>query len=296
MKSEGPLVSVVIPCYNHEQFVQDSIQSVIDQTYKNIELIIIDDGSKDGSVEKIQEMVDLCEKRFTRFEFRSRPNKGLSSTLNEALEWCEGKYFSALASDDIMLKLKTNTQVDFLEKKSVFAAVFGSVTIIDNNNEILSDWIVKNKEWNFNEIIMHRHELLAPTAMIRMEVIKSIGGYNTNFYIEDWFMWLKISKQKSLYSTSEKFSLYRSHDENSSKHLGKMHKARLEILKEYEDERLYKRALKNILWLNFREDTSNKKYSKLVQTKILMKSYPRQTIVLIGKKLISSVFKVKFSI
>ena len=52
----NPLVSIVIPCYNHENFVQDSIQSVIDQTYQKIELIIIDDGSKDGSVEKIKEM------------------------------------------------------------------------------------------------------------------------------------------------------------------------------------------------------------------------------------------------
>ena len=96
---ENPLVSVVIPCYNHEKFVQDCIQSVIDQTYPNIELIIIDDGSKDGSVEKIQEMIVACEQRFTRFEFRHRQNKGLSATLNEALEWCNGVYLSAIASD-----------------------------------------------------------------------------------------------------------------------------------------------------------------------------------------------------
>lgn len=56
-----PLVSIVIPCYNHENFVQECIQSVIDQTYQNIELIIIDDGSKDGSVEKIQEMILLAK-------------------------------------------------------------------------------------------------------------------------------------------------------------------------------------------------------------------------------------------
>lgn len=55
-------MSVVIPCYNHEQFVQDCIQSVIDQTYENIELIIIDDGSKDGSVKKIQQMISECER------------------------------------------------------------------------------------------------------------------------------------------------------------------------------------------------------------------------------------------
>ena len=98
-----PLVSVVIACYNHENFVQDCVQSIIDQTYENIELIIIDDGSKDGSVEKIQEMIPACKQRFVRFEFRYRPNKGLSATLNEALEWCEGTYFSPIASDDILL-------------------------------------------------------------------------------------------------------------------------------------------------------------------------------------------------
>ena len=111
-----PLVSVVIPCYNHENFVQDCIKSVIDQTYENIELIIIDDGSKDGSVQKIQEMSAACQKRFTRFEFRYRPNKGLSETLNEALEWCEGLYLSPIASDDQMLKQKIQLQVNFLEK------------------------------------------------------------------------------------------------------------------------------------------------------------------------------------
>ena len=62
-ENNQPLVSVVIPCYNHEQFVRDSIQSVIDQTYQNIELIIIDDGSKDSSVEIIKKMLSACEQR-----------------------------------------------------------------------------------------------------------------------------------------------------------------------------------------------------------------------------------------
>ena len=68
-KNNQPLVSIVIPCYNHENFVQDCIQSVIDQTYQNIELIIIDDGSKDNSILKILDMVDLCKSRFVNFEF-----------------------------------------------------------------------------------------------------------------------------------------------------------------------------------------------------------------------------------
>ena len=125
MTEQQPLVSIVIPCYNHSQFVQETIQSIIDQDYENIELIIIDDGSKDNSVEVIQEMIPACEERFVRFEFRYRPNKGLCATLNEALEWCEGEYFSPLASDDIALPHKTS----FLLKKHQqydAAVVFGS--------------------------------------------------------------------------------------------------------------------------------------------------------------------------
>ncbi|HCJ7896604.1 TPA: glycosyltransferase family 2 protein, partial [Acinetobacter baumannii] len=125
--NEQPLVSIIIPCYNHANFVQDCIQSVIAQTYQNIELIIIDDGSKDETVEKIQKLVTQCTERFVKFEFRHRPNKGLSATLNEALEWCQGEYFSAIASDDMMLNDKIEIQIDFLKNSidSTIVGVFG---------------------------------------------------------------------------------------------------------------------------------------------------------------------------
>ena len=132
-QSNQPLVSVVIACYNHERFVQDSIQSVIDQTYQNIELIIIDDGSKDGSVKKIQEMIPTCKERFFRFEFRYRPNKGLSATLNEALVWCQGEYYSPIASDDMMLPQKIEKQINFLLKshKNKIVGIFSGYHLID---------------------------------------------------------------------------------------------------------------------------------------------------------------------
>ena len=145
MNKQKPLVSVVIPCYNHEKFVQDCIQSVINQTYENIELIIIDDGSKDGSVEKIQEMIPICKQRFIRFEFRYRPNKGLSATLNEALEWCHGKYFSAIASDDMLLAEKLMVQVPILEADDACKGVFGNMILINDQNEECGEIIKKEK-------------------------------------------------------------------------------------------------------------------------------------------------------
>ena len=140
MKIEkNPLVSVVIPCFNHENFVQQTIQSVIDQDYKNIELIIIDDGSKDSSVEKIKSLVSVCVNRFDKFYFIHRINKGLCETLNEAIEICSGEYLCCIASDDIILNDKISYQVKYLENNSSSIGVFGGVEVIGGRkNRILN--------------------------------------------------------------------------------------------------------------------------------------------------------------
>ena len=103
-----PLVTIAIPSYNHGRYVQACIESIIEQDYENIELIIIDDGSTDDSVLRIGEMVARCRARFQRFEFLPRSNKGLCATLNEALEWARGFYFAVSDSDDVLLPSKTS--------------------------------------------------------------------------------------------------------------------------------------------------------------------------------------------
>ena len=288
MQSSQPLFSVVIPCYNHEKFVQDSIQSVIDQTYKNIELIIIDDGSKDSSVVKIEEMIDLCEKRFIRFEFRSRDNIGLSATLNEALEWCEGKYFSPIASDDILMPHKTELQVEYLDKNELCIGVFACVNLIDEKNKIITDWLVKDRKYKFVNILMHEHELLAPTAMLRLETVKNVGGYNSNYYIEDWYMWLKLSKYGSLDSVNKIVSMYRKHSNNTSNNIEKMHASRLAILNDFKDDPSYDKALKNILWMYKYETFSVKENKSFASFLKMSKDFPNKTIKLILKKIIYS--------
>lgn len=278
MHHSKPLVSVVIPCYNHEQFVQDSIQSVIDQTYYNIELIIIDDGSKDNSVLKIQEMIELCEQRFVRFEFRTRANIGLSATLNEALDWCKGKYYSPNASDDMILKDKTAIQVGFLEKNSDITVVFGGVKLINNNNVVLQEFLSEEKVYNFKDIIMHQHDLPTPTYMTRLESIKKVGGYNSNLIIEDWYMWLKLSKIGTLLYINEVFALYRQHDNNMSKNLKKMQQGRLDVLSYFKESEYYEDAIANIAWYNDVERFTNNK--NFVNYLYLGFKYPMKTVKL----------------
>lgn len=258
MSSNQPLVSVVIPCYNHEKFVQHSIQSVINQTYENIELIIIDDGSKDNSVIKIQEMVESCKKRFVRFEFRNRLNLGLSSTLNEGLNWAKGKFFSPLASDDSYLMDKILIQVQYLLINYNVVALSGNIIYIDENDIKISQTSIEEKKVSFTEIITHNYFLPAASQIIKTDVIKRIGGYDEILLIEDWDMWLRIAVEGEIYFIKDVLAHYRIHGKNTSKNSRAMNRDRLIILKKYKEDKVYFKALSKTIWINFKQTNSKK--------------------------------------
>lgn len=247
MRKEKPLVSIVVPCYNHAEFVKETIQSVIDQDYENIELIIIDDGSKDNSVEVIEEMVPACHKRFKRFEFRHRPNRGLCATLNEALEWCTGEYLSCIASDDIMMPYKTSVQVEYLLENPASIGVFGRVELLNTQTGMKAmaiKVIRKVVKYNFDDILLHKHRLPAPTQMLRLESVKRIGGYREDLLIEDWSMWLFLTERGgTLDYLNQLLAVYRSHDDNFSKKHDLMHQGRMQMLDLFAENKKYKAAV-----------------------------------------------------
>ena len=246
MTDKQPLVSIVIPCYNHAQFVQETIQSVIDQDYDNIELIIIDDGSKDNSVEVIQQMIPACEERFKRFEFRYRPNKGLCATLNEALEWCEGEFFAPVASDDILMPYKTSVQVDYLQKNISSIGVFGGVEVVSVTAK--NKKISRSKKYNFYDIFFHKHDLPAATQMLRLNSIVNVGGYREDLIIEDWSMWLFLTdKGGTLDYISMVFATYRRHLDNISSKRDVMWCGVKKVLLIYSSNDFYKKALSNAM-------------------------------------------------
>lgn len=274
-----PLVSVVIPCYNHEKFVQECIQSVIDQTYNNIELIIIDDGSKDDSVIKIQEMIGACEQRFTRFEFRTRPNKGLSATLNEALEWCCGKYYGAIASDDLMHKNNIEFKVNILNKPSTapLYGVFSGFDLIDENGKVFDHYTGKYGLYDFESIIMHRHTLPAPTALLDLAKVREVGGYDSRLKIEDWFMWLRLTEHggKLMY-IPQILCQYRSHGSNFSKNRDVMDEERIKVLSFFKHTKQYESALKNVQWYTIVDQLDTDRRKSLLEAFKQIKTYPKE--------------------
>jgi alpha-1,3-rhamnosyltransferase len=255
MTESQTLVSIVIPCYNHDKYVQEAIQSVIEQDYSNIELVIIDDGSEDDSVTKIKEMIQVCQKRFKRFEFRHRPNKGLCATLNEALAWCEGEFFSPLASDDIALPHKTSFLVSKISG-STYSAVFGIAkriglsTNVHNTNKTYG-------EHHFKDLILQKNMPTAPAAMIRKTHVLESGGYSKDVKLEDWYMWLLLtSNSYVIKSFNEVVVLYRDHESNTVKDTIGMYYSKLQVIEKFKSNPLYPLAIKenNIISARFMAD------------------------------------------
>lgn len=274
-ENKNPLVSIVIPCYNHAQYVQETIQSVIDQDYENIELIIIDDGSKDNSVDVIKEMISACEKRFVRFEFRHRQNKGLCATLNEALEWCEGDYLSCIASDDIMLQDKTSYQVSYLNANKKAIGVFGGIYILDDAKGNIKTSLRKARRNNFNDIFTYKHHLPAPTQMLRSAAVRDVGGYREDLIIEDWSMWIFLTEHGGTLDYVEKiFTKYRRHSGNLSGRFQVMSKGRSQILNLFKGKPNYKKACAMAVMVDAHDAQTISKYRAFKVSLKALNIYP----------------------
>lgn len=286
---ELPLVSVCIPVYNHESYVQECIESVLSQDYENIELIIIDDGSTDNSVTKIQPLLAKCEARFRRFEFISRPNKGVSNTMNEALAWSRGKYFSGCASDDIMLECKISRLVKHLEKNDLCAGVFGGLKVFsEDRNTIISYIKPKNRSFSFEDLFLLKASLPGPGMLLRLSEVNAVGGYNPETKVEDWDLWLKLTANGYRLDTINDFvSLYRRHEKNTSANFELMHYEMDRLVYKYKEHLLYKRCKARLRCIRFRDFA-------IINKKRAVKMLPRVSLSIRDLRLYQGLFNLFF--
>lgn len=238
------LVSVAIPAYNHESYVQDSIMSILEQDYQNIELLVIDDGSSDGTWDKIQEMHEDCRKRFSRVVMYRRPNKGRAATFNELLFLARGEYFFIVASDD-MAKPQTITRLSsFLEMHHEYVMAVGDNDIIDeNNNRVFWDSgqnnvldMRKAKYRTFGELLSSKRSDVSflsddfgsyasllkgnyiPNGyLVRRSALVKFGGYTDKAPLEDVYQHLQLAKQGKIKFIDDVLFSYRWHSVNTVK-------------------------------------------------------------------------------
>ena len=237
-----PLVSIVVPSYNHEKYVEQTIKSIVNQTYGNIELIVIDDGSSDSSVRIIKKLSNLYN-----FKFIYRSNKGLSATLNEGIKLSQGKYWCVCASDDLYKPNKIEAQVKYMEENPKFGMSFAKTIMFDDDgNERAVKRRFSKEGWVFDELIIGTISIPAVTVMIRRNVFNNVGTFDEALWVEDWDMWLKITNKYEIGFINEYLALYREHETNISKQTWKMYQAKFTTLNKWKEQKIYPKA--SLLW------------------------------------------------
>ncbi len=205
-EQEQPLVSVLTPCYNQSAFVCEALESIRNQTYRNIQLIIIDDCSTDDSVAVIQDWVAVIQDWIEKFSVKCifvthTQNQGVCKTLNEALSYAKGKYISMLAADDIWLLDKTENHVREMEKlpEEVGVIYSDSLTIDENGNLLPNKFIESHRDFssmpagNIFPTLLEGNFIPAMTTLIRRQCYDHVGMYDEELSYEDYDMWLRMS-------------------------------------------------------------------------------------------------------
>lgn len=179
-----PLVSVIIPVYNAGAYVKESIQSILSQTYKNIEVIIINDGSFDDSDEVIRSFAIQDE----RVVYISRHNNGLISTLNEGVALAKGEFIARMDADDISFTDRIEKQVDFMTKNDC-CLCFSGVEIIDEDGKFVCEDIKCMSHAEMTVRLFFSSCFYHPSAMMRRDVF-NLFRYDSAFvFAEDYKLW-----------------------------------------------------------------------------------------------------------
>ncbi len=239
---DHPIVSVVIPTYNRKDIISRAINSVLNQTYENYEIIIIDDGSTDGTIEYIKNHFN------SKIKCISQKNKGASAARNRGISEANGKYIAFLDSDDEWVESKLKDQFAFLDKNPEIALLCGRTYRSDNVkrvNSSLSKSIVGNL---FNTLFMHSF-VSTPTVIAKKEVLDAVGGFDTSYKsAEDFDLWLKITKNYKCAFLPDLVAIVNRGKDNLSTDKITLHLHALTILENHYDKNriprnVYKKAM-----------------------------------------------------
>lgn len=219
----NPLVTIIIPSYNHAPYIEHTINSILKQSLQNFELLIVDDNSTDNSLKIIKKFQD---KRLKTFFLEK--NIGMCKASNLMIEEAKGEYLSIIASDDIMKPDNLKNKINFLQNNPEYGAVFSQIEIINDENKVITRKTKKSERF-FPAIVRNRYEWLnyfffngnciaAPTFVARTESVKRINGFNNLiFQAHDFDMWVRLCLEGyEMFVLPEKLVQYRQSNKNKS--------------------------------------------------------------------------------
>jgi glycosyltransferase involved in cell wall biosynthesis len=207
-----PLVSVVMPVYNAQAYLAIAIESILSQTFQDFELIAVDDGSTDESLQMLKEFA----RRDARVYVISRPNTGIVGALNDGLAAARGVFIARMDADDVALPNRFERQLAYLGANPACVAVGAAVLQIDPDGDpiCIQYWAESHEE--INRLLLSGGGGLAhPTAMIRAAAIEQAGGYRQEYqWIEDKDLWLRLGEAGLLANLREPLLEYCLHEKS----------------------------------------------------------------------------------
>jgi glycosyltransferase involved in cell wall biosynthesis len=204
-------LTVILPCYNSEKYISQSIKSILNQTFKHFKLIIINDGSTDNTLKIIKSFKDKRIKLIN-----NKGNKGLIYSLNRGISHANSIYLARMDGDDICERSRFKNQINFLNKHSAVHVIGSAINLIDKNgNKIqtttypLDDYLIKWKML-FSCPIAH------PSVMMRSSIFKKVKGYNYKYKLaEDYYLWSRLFlEDKKFYNLKYPLLNLRKHGAN----------------------------------------------------------------------------------
>lgn len=213
-----PLASICVPSYNHAQYLPATLDSALAQTYPNIEIIVLDDGSKDDSLAIARDYEARFPGKIKVYTHPNGANLGISATVNAALSHSKGKYWMGLPSDDILYPDKIEKQVAFLEKNPELGFVYCRVNYIDSEGKALPGTFGKDitNDPDPLESIILENFLPGMTVLVRRDVIDRVGDHDADLIYSDWDFWVRLFSLSKGGFINESLIDYRVHTYNTS--------------------------------------------------------------------------------
>ncbi len=206
-----PLVTIVIPSYNRADYIAETIESVLAQTYPSIEVIVIDDGSTDNTKEIVERYVPQVQ-----YVYQENAERGASR--NHGLRLAQGEYISFLDSDDLWLPEKLATDVEFIEARPNIGVVYTDALQIDSNGNYRKRLNAGRHSGKVTEHLLRGNFILMGSHLVRTDKAREIGGFNEDRELsgsEDWEFWVRLSTITEFAYNPMAFAKIRTHEANT---------------------------------------------------------------------------------
>ena len=203
------LVSVIIPYFKHKNYIEQLLISIKKQTYKNIEIILIDDGSHDGSIK----LLKLLSKKY-KFSLFNQKNKGVCTTLNRGIRLSRGEFIKIMDSDDLMVENQIQQQVNILSS-SDYDVIGGGMTLINKNSNVINYQSPRKLGQILFKDVLFNNPIYGPTMMFRASAFDKFGNFDRENPIEDFSIILTmISKGAKVFNFDLNWAKYRVSEHN----------------------------------------------------------------------------------